>query len=267
MESFRLIKPAPVLASYVRYYWIMRVDAQESVSERTLPVGCVQLVFHRGNRLLSVDNAALQPQSFVCGQTVSYTDVLSTGNIDMVTVVFQPHAARRFFSAPMSCFYGQNVAVGDTGDIELSDLSKRVADTVGDAMPVQLIERFLMRRLYRLPEYNVERMSAALRLVNRSPLADVSQLAGAACLGNKQFGRVFLEHTGTTPKEFMRIVRMQRALYMLQQDSTLPFAQLAYACGFSDQSHMIREFKFFSGYTPAGYLSVCAPYSDYFSGL
>ena len=31
------------------------------------------------------------------------------------------------------------------------------------------------------------------------------------------------------------------------------------------QSHTIKEFKLFSGYTPAEYLSVCAPYSDYFS--
>ena len=70
-----------------------------------------------------------------------------------------------------------------------------------------------------------------------------------------------------TPKEFIRIVRMQRALSMLQQDATIPFVQVAYECGFSDQSHMIKEFKLFSGYTPAEYLSVCAPYSDYFSEL
>ncbi|MEO3190464.1 AraC family transcriptional regulator, partial [Parabacteroides distasonis] len=30
-------------------------------------------------------------------------------------------------------------------------------------------------------------------------------------------------------------------------------------------SHMIKEFKLFSGYTPTEYLSLCAPYSDYFS--
>ena len=60
---------------------------------------------------------------------------------------------------------------------------------------------------------------------------------------------------------------MQRALYTLQQDPTLLFAQVAYECGFSDQSHMIKEFKLFSGYTPAEYLSVCAPVSDYFSTL
>ena len=40
---------------------------------------------------------------------------------------------------------------------------------------------------------------------------------------------------------------------------------VAYACGFADQSHMIREFRQFTGYTPAQYLVACAPVSDYFS--
>ena len=35
--------------------------------------------------------------------------------------------------------------------------------------------------------------------------------------------------------------------------------------GFADQSHMIKEFRQFTGYTPAQYLAACAPVSDYFS--
>jgi len=54
-------------------------------------------------------------------------------------------------------------------------------------------------------------------------------------------------------------------LYTLQCQPGISFAQLACECGFFDQSHMIKEFKLFSGYTPAEYLAVCAPYSDYFS--
>ena len=122
-------------------------------------------------------------------------------------------------------------------------------------------------------------MSAVFQEINLQPQINIPQLSEAACLSSKQFGRVFADHVGTTPKEYLRIVRMQRALFLLQQDVTLPFVQVAYECGYSDQSHMIKEFKLFSGYTPASqgkfrramgytpaeYLSVCAPYSDYFS--
>ena len=39
MQTFRIVKPAPALAPYIRYYWILRDDALTPVSERTLPVG------------------------------------------------------------------------------------------------------------------------------------------------------------------------------------------------------------------------------------
>lgn len=50
MQTFRIVKPAPALAPYIRYYWILRDDAFTPVSERTLPVGCMQLVFHKDRK-------------------------------------------------------------------------------------------------------------------------------------------------------------------------------------------------------------------------
>ena len=152
-------------------------------------------------------------------------------------------------------------------DVELSDLVKQITDTSDNAVCIRLIEQFFLRRLYTLPEYNLKRMFAVFHEINLRPQINISHLSETACLSSKQFGRIFADYVGTTPKEFIRIIRMQRALSMLQQDATIPFVQVAYECGFSDQSHMIKEFKLFSGYTPAEYLSVCAPYSDYFSEL
>ena len=96
---------------------------------------------------------------------------------------------------------------------------------------------------------------------------DLSLLADTACLSTKQFSRIFVEYVGTSPKDFIRIIRVQRALFTMQRNPQMSFAQVAYSCGFSDQSHMIKEFKLFSGYTPQEYLAVCDPFSDYFSHL
>jgi len=113
--------------------------------------------------------------------------------------------------------------------------------------------------------YNLKRISVVLHQINEQAKTNISELSETACLSSKQFNRIFLDYVGATPKEFLRIVRMQRALFKVQQNPSISFAQLAYECGFSDQSHMIKEFKLFSGYTPTEYLSLCAPYSDYFS--
>lgn len=267
MPSFQLIKPLPALLPYVRYYWILQDDAKKTVSERTLPVGSMQLVFHKGKPLFlsNSDGSKLQPQSFICGQGIGFSDVVSTGRVEMITVVFQPYSAKLFLQTPGYKFHGQNIATDEVEDTELSDLSKRVMETADNAACIALIERFLLRRLYSFADYNIKRMSAVFQTIDDATTVSISQLSDIACLSSKQFGRVFADYVGATPKEFIRIVRMQRALSMLQKDATLSFAQVAYSCGFFDQSHMIKEFKIFSGYTPVEYLSVCAPYSDYFS--
>ena len=228
MQTFRIVKPAPALSPYIRYYWILRDDAAMPVSERTLPVGCVQLVFHKGKRLMCLQDSQLQPQSFISGQTFGFSDVVSTGIIEMITVVFQPYAAKVFLQIPLHLFNGQNVSTDEVEDRELFDLSCRITDTPDNDRCIRLIEQFFFRRLASGSEYNLKRLSTVLDEINLHPQINTLQLSDVACLSTKQFSRVFTDYIGTTPKEFLRIVRMQRALYVLQQNPGLPFAQVAY---------------------------------------
>ena len=68
-------------------------------------------------------------------------------------------------------------------------------------------------------------------------------------------------------KSSTRIVRFQKALAQMQHQAgkEINQAQIAYASGYADQSHFIREFKKFCGYTPVSLLKVSNPYSDLFT--
>lgn len=264
MQSFTVIKPTPLLASYIRHYWILQDDSDIPVTERTLPVGCVQMIFHK-QKQLRINGQSLQPRAFICGQSLKFSDVESTGAIEMIVVVFQPHTAKVLLHIPANLFYEQNIPLNETEDIELSDLAKKIEDTSGVDQCIRLIEKFLIHRLCTHPGYNLKRIATVLDKIETQPLVNISQLSATACLCEKQLGRIFTENIGTTLKNFIRIVRIQKALNTMQRNPHIPFAQLAYECGFSDQSHMIKEFRHFSGYTPARYISACSPYSDYFS--
>ena len=190
MQSFRVIKPTAALVPYVRHYWVLSDDALAPVSERTLPVGCVQMVFHRGRQLFSLTEGRLQPSSFISGQAFGYSDVESTGMLEMIVVVFQPFAAKAFLHMPVSEFRGMNVNTEETGDPLLVDLGRRIADMPDRVACIRLIEEFLLSRLYAFPEYNLKRVSTVLEAVNLHPHIRTAQLADVACLSNKQFGRV-----------------------------------------------------------------------------
>jgi len=127
-----------------------------------------------------------------------------------------------------------------------------------------LIEQFLLKRLIHLAEYNLKRIETTIRLINLGQ-TDIITLADAACLNRKQCNRVFSDYIGSNPKEFSRIVRFQRVLHILETQPQISFAALTCECGYFDQSHLIKEFKALSGYTPTKYIAACLPISYYFS--
>lgn len=265
MENFCIIYPSVILAPYIKHYWILEVETYRSISERVIPTGYVNLVFHKADRMFSSSEKSLQPQSFICGQNPDFTDLTTEGKVYMIVVVFQPYGASAFFDIPIDEFYGQCVSVNDIENKHLSELEERIQNTDNNNQCINLIEQYLIKKLYSLEDYQYKRIVSTIHLINNQTQINITNLADKACLSTKQFNRIFKQYVGTSPKEFSRIVRFQRSLYTLQIKPTTSLTDLSYHCGYYDQSHLIREFKSFSGYNPSEYLSVCAPYSDYFS--
>lgn len=269
MESFQIVLPSPALAPYIRHYWLLETDSIAPSTERIIPGGNIQLLFYRGDAVsLSTrhDTRSLNSQSVLCGQFIGFSDLSYTGNVKILAVVFHTYAASAFFRMPVSELCDRKVTADELADRDLMELEDRILYEPDDRNSIRLVEQFLLRRLDPLKSYNLERMRAAISTIDREKgEIRVSDLASSVFLSTKQFQRVFTGHIGISPKDFLRIVRFQHALYMLQSTPDMTFSRLACECGFYDQPHLINEFKIFSGYTPGEYLSLCAPYSDYFS--
>lgn len=269
MEIFETIFPSSLLAPYIKHYWILETELIPTSPQRVIPHGSMELIFHTGSRTISQSSdgsTILQPRSFLGGHTIGFSDLYSTGKIQMISITFQPYGAKAFFDIPLYEFYEKIISVDDLNDHPLLELEDRLFYSPDHHSSIRLIEKFLLERLQPFKEYNYKRMLTAIQTINKNQSdINISTLAQATCLSNKQFNRIFTEHIGSNPKDYLRIVRFQRALYILQKNPGISFAHLAYECGFYDQSHLISEFKTFSGYTPTEYIAICPPYSDYFS--
>jgi AraC family transcriptional regulator len=78
----------------------------------------------------------------------------------------------------------------------------------------------------------------------------VAEIADACNLSRSYFIHAFRETTGQTPHQWLIAQRLERAQALLM-DFERPLADVAAACGFSDQSHFTRVFSQFTG-TPPG---------------
>jgi len=91
----------------------------------------------------------------------------------------------------------------------------------------------------------------AISMLDPSNHHSIEDLASKACLSPRQFERNFLTRVGITPKLFMRIVRFEYAMRMKNEHSTKSWSEIALICGYTDSSHLLREFKEFAEFPPS----------------
>jgi AraC-like DNA-binding protein len=72
-------------------------------------------------------------------------------------------------------------------------------------------------------------------------------------VGHPSFVARFRRATGSTPKRFAELVRFHHLIDRMPVATAASWSGLAVEAGYYDQSHVIRDFKRFAGFTPADY--------------
>lgn len=256
----KIYQPREELRPYVRYYWILESD--ELFRVLTFPIGCPQVIFHKKTPLYIPELDKNQSQFTISGQVNFPAHIQSDGGLEMIVAIFYPHTIGMFIDTPPSTFYNLEISGYDIENRRLNDVSKRIFDCENIKGCIDIMEDYLLSKIR--PSLNIRRIGTSVSTLLRAPSTSVSTLAERACLSKRQYERVFRETVGMNPKEYARIVQFQKALWLMQQGES-NYAGIAAECGYSDQSHFIRNFKDLSGFTPETLIKHCTPYSDLFT--
>lgn len=262
MKEYKVILPRKELIPFVKHYWVFEETDINSVIERAIPIGCMQLVFHMGTPPFSTLKNDYQPQSFVEGHMSSFSDLTYHGHCKQIVVVFTPQGTQAFFNIPMCELYNNYVSIEELNDNVLMELDRKISDTQDKYSAVSIIEDALINKIKAHDNFN--RICFAINAFEKNNRIDIKELSKELCLSYKQFSRIFFNQTGINPKELARTIRFQWAMNCLQANKNTTTNILAEKSGYYDESHLYREFKSFTGYTPNEYALNCLTYSDYF---
>lgn len=95
------------------------------------------------------------------------------------------------------------------------------------------------------------------RLDGESPRPSVSALAHDAGMHPVYLARIFRRYFGLSMSQYVRRVRLRRAIGQLAAECT-SLSKAAHHAGFSDHAHMCRAFRTDMGMTPSDYRSLVA---------
>lgn len=144
--------------------------------------------------------------------------------------------------------------------LELNRPAHPVQDLLIDTLSIALASHLLKN--YGVSDFpdrdpHVNRSTAIRRALDymesttegRISLAELADVAG---ISRFHFARIFKREVGVSPVAYLERLRIERAKELIR-DAAISLADVAYAVGFSDQSHFIRRFKRHLGRTPADY--------------
>lgn len=257
--EYNTYTPSEHLSRYIRCYWVLE-DGPEPVPparERIFPDGCMEWLFHYGDRFKKFDGDSfvIQPRCFVHGQLKQFMEVEATGRTGVFSVRFQPQGVRPFISCEADTLTERVADVSELWGTAGVRLSEAMLAAESAEERIRLVEDFLWARL----DESVDKTGTVSRCVEQigehAGMVSVERLAEDACLGRRQLERRFLQQVGLTPKLFARIIRFNHVLRLIEAKAENNLAHLAQEGGFYDQAHFIKDFKDFTGLNPGAYFS------------
>lgn len=247
---FREAEPAPALRAHVAkirwgYEWI---PPEAPVHERIVPDGAVHLLFVLANP------GAGQRYGLALGATSQPTVVQLAGRIEHVEIELRPGAVPALLGVPAGELSGRVVALEELWRDRAVALRDRLLATGEAAERIRIVHETLAGVMGERRSETPAVVGEALRRIGRAA-GDLRVRDVAAGLGltDRRLEQLFHRHVGLSPKAACRLARFRGSVERLARPSPPSWAELALDSGFSDQSHLVNEFRALTGLAPGDF--------------
>lgn len=257
--------PAPELRPWVECYWWSCGALARPHPQVVLPDTCMDLVFDLAPPSLD-DRPRNTPSSKLVGTMTQPLRLVTSGRLDTFGIRFRPGALPLFVRVPAEETLDRGIPLCDL--LPPRHPLLRLPQRLGDASLAQRVghaDQLLLdvlragltgdrRAVYTAglitgPSANAHRSGRALERGLAPPGVDA--VARAAGVSRRTLERRIRDAVGVSPGVLSRIARFRRASDVLVSRTDLTLAQVAFACGYSDQPHLTREVRRWGHTTPA----------------
>ncbi|WP_259071326.1 helix-turn-helix domain-containing protein [Mucilaginibacter sp. X4EP1] len=165
----------------------------------------------------------------------------------------------RFFAHTAACFFNERVAEFNDQVIDFKDIGGKATTILHSKLQeaktpeqrVDLVDAFLLRRLSLNKFTRLKLVTSIMNDLGRDDFFEnINSIAARYGVSSRYLQKIFLTYSGLSPNLFSKIMRFQKSIHLVSGKSS-SLTTIAHQCGYFDQSHFIKDFKFFTGVAPS----------------
>lgn len=245
----RKLKPFIQYILYNRYYG----DAPHTVT--SFPNTNICLGISKGNILTQEEDVFVSKESD-SNDIFAYTTGLYTNphkfkvkkSWDEICIDFHPCGYYHFFNIPSA---PKLITEGFT-DSFFSQEDQLILQEILNEPKLHnrsmAIEAFLLSKLQSFDKSNLQLATEYIHF--KQGMLSVKEIMQYTKCSRRKLYRLFMDHFSITPKWYIRIVKMRQALQFITFNPFLSLTEIAYRCGYTDQSHFIKEARLLCNVLP-----------------
>jgi AraC-like DNA-binding protein len=188
------------------------------------------------------------PSAVVSGLQHMTRTLTHSGDSCVALIRFTETGAAAFLREPLDLLFNATMPLEAlVRRSRLDCIEERLTEAKQHSRRFLLLERLLIRQLI---GHEPDRLTASVvaRIKATNGVVRVEELARRVGLSQSALERRFRRVVGASPKRFASIIRLRRVMRLRAEGGSL--TEIAHRVGYCDQSHLIKDFRGFTGLPP-----------------
>lgn len=254
------ILPSKELMPFIKHFLFLESEGKSIKKLRLFSDGNTGMVFSfKSNLIFTIQNNEMSgylPASFIYGQISEFKDLYLVNEASLIIVVFQPAGINQLMGISAAELRDNIIRTEDLFGWKGLDLWEKLSAPGSFQDKLKTLNAFFIESVAKKTFVNQVLIEASVNFIlkNRGTNS-IHQLVKHTGYTERHIERTFIECVGLSPKKFVNIVKLHGFLKLLNDKSRYNnLTRISYEAGYSDQSHLIKEFRKYTGITPKEYL-------------
>jgi AraC-like DNA-binding protein len=259
--KLQFLQPTAELRPYINKLWLLESE-QGLVSNKSLiaPNGRPKIMIPFRNSLATTDKGRTeicreQDVCFIGIRDVPVTLSSSLGATGSIGIELTTIGGYRFSNISMHEFTNRLFSFAEIFGKQGRELLELMMNNESPQKKIAIIQNFLVKQLREENKNNFIVDYCINNIIQSHGLVEIKELERKTGYSKRYLDMLFKDHLGISPKTFSTIQRFQRFYATWQKNTGVAQEGSLYDL-YYDQSHFIKEFKRYTGYSPNQYIKL-----------